>query len=268
MSATEASSAAYLDGLAAAWPDELAAELSLLGVGTIDSTQRLARRLLDRHYEEEETPRPFVVVAGSQTEGRGRQGRTWQSAAGLGLWASLALPVSESRLQELPMRVAVALAEAANRALGSSACRLKWPNDLTVGRRKLGGLLIDAASRPDGEGWAIAGLGVNHGHSDAELPGADSISLRAVAGGRWLAPLARFAADALETVWRELASGDSDWLERYRSLTVHRPGDALGCDLVGERLVGRFADFDARGFLVLDTASGPRTVRSGEVFAW
>jgi hypothetical protein len=111
-------------------------------------------------------------------------------------------------------------------------------------------------------------MGVNHGHSEAELPGVDSISLRGAAGGRSLAPLVRFAADALAAVWKELACGDSDWLARYRSLTVHRPGDSLGCDLAGERLVGRFADFDARGFLVLDTASGPRTVRSGEVFAW
>jgi BirA family biotin operon repressor/biotin-[acetyl-CoA-carboxylase] ligase len=268
VSASPGSPAGFPAGLAASWPDRLAAELSLLGVATVDSTQRLARRLLDRHFDEDETPGPFVVVAGEQTEGRGRQGRSWQSAAGRGLWASLALPVSESRLQELPMRVAVALAEAVNRELGTDACRLKWPNDLTLGHRKLGGLLVDAASRPDGRGWAVAGMGVNHGHAEEELPGPGSISLRAASGGRSLAPLERFVADAIEAVWRELRAGESDWLTRYRRLTAHRPGDALGCDLAGERLVGRFSDFDARGFLVLETPAGPRTVRSGEVFAW
>ncbi len=73
-----------------------------------------------------------------------------RARSGLGVWASLAVPVADrERLQALPMRVAVALADVVAR-VGGAACRLKWPNDLVIGRRKLGGILIDAVSRHDG----------------------------------------------------------------------------------------------------------------------
>ena len=69
-------------------------------------------------------------------------------------------------------------------------------------------------------------------------------------------------------VWIELVGDRTDWLQRYRRLAAHRAGDQLDCDIAGERLRGRFVEFDAHGFLVLETEAGPRTVRSGEVFAW
>ena len=159
MKVSPESSDSFLGELAEAWPERLTPDVSLLALREVDSTQRLARTLLDRHFAEQEEPHPYAVVAAAQGAGRGRAGRVWQSAAGLGVWASLALPVDQRNLQSLPMRIGVALAECVNRTLGTETCRLKWPNDLVVGRRKLGGLLVDAVSRPDGEGWAIAGFG-------------------------------------------------------------------------------------------------------------
>lgn len=253
---------------ATAWPRGLVAEVSLVAVDRVDSTQRLARALLDRHFREDESPHPFVVVALEQSAGRGRQGRSWQSARGRGLWASFALELDAASAQSLPMRVGVALATVVNEALGAELCRIKWPNDLVVGRAKLGGLLVDAVTRPGGRVWSVVGYGINHGHGAGELPVAGSVSLRLAGGTRPLPSAAELLARVQEVLWSELSGDRSDWLERYRSMAAHRLGDRIVCDLPGGRLDGSFAGFDEHGFLVVATEAGVRTVRSGEVFAW
>jgi BirA family biotin operon repressor/biotin-[acetyl-CoA-carboxylase] ligase len=259
---------AALGDFPARWPRQLVAEISLVAVDRVDSTQRMARALLDRHLREDETPHPFVVVALEQSAGRGRQGRSWASAAGKGLWASFVLELDARCAQSLPMRVALALATAVNGLLGEPRCRLKWPNDLVIGHDKLGGLLVDAVTRPDGRVWSVVGFGINHGHGADELPAPGAVSLRLAAGPRSASTLAELLARAQTELWSELSRDDSDWLERYRSLAAHRSGDPISCDLPDGRLEGTFAGFDEYGFLVVATERGPRTVRSGEVYSW
>jgi BirA family biotin operon repressor/biotin-[acetyl-CoA-carboxylase] ligase len=109
---------------------------------------------------------PCLLVAEHQTAGRGRQGRTWQSARGASLTFSLALPLSPADVSGLSLVVGVAIAD----ALDPSGKRLgvKWPNDLwlmdgglATGRgRKLGGILIETV--PVGERRvAVIGVGLN-----------------------------------------------------------------------------------------------------------
>ena len=248
------------------WPVSLRGRVNAVCARSLDSTQTLARRLLDRHFAEDETPEPFAVVALAQSAGLGRRGRSWSSSSGLGVWASLAVPVADrDRLQALPMRAAVALADVVAR-VGGVACRLKWPNDLMIGHRKLGGILIDAVSRHDRELWAVIGFGINHGHGESELPTPESVSLR-LAGATPLPPLGEMAGAAVAAVFDEIVS-DRPWLGRYRGLTAHGAGDPIECEVAGESLAGRFAGFDERGFLRLATPTGERLVASGEVFSW
>ena len=254
-------------GPAPDWPGRLAAQVSLVTLDRVDSTQRLARTLLDRHFREDEEPRAFAVVACEQVAGRGRRGRSWASAEGRGVWASLVTPTRQEALPLLPVQVSVALAELVNRSL-DGACRLKWPNDLVVGRRKLGGLLVDAVGRREGEFWAIVGIGLNHGHAADELPHPAAVSLRLAAGSRSVPDLASFTTSTLEAVWTGLHAERRDWIPTYRELSAHARGDALACELEEGRVEGRFVEFDDRGFLVLDTGEGRRTIRSGEVFEW
>lgn len=252
--------------LRADWPGGLVGEVALIALDRVASTQDLARALLDRHFAEDEEPHPFAVVARAQSAGHGRRGRRWESGEDLGVWASLALPAADEALAALPMRSAVALASVVADETG--ACGLKWPNDLLIGRDKVGGLLVDAVSSPTSGAWAVVGFGINHGHSREQLPVPAATSLALAAGERPLVPLGRFAARCLATLWRELSGADPAWVERYRQLSVHREGDAIAADLEGERVEGRFAGFDDAGFLLLDTGSGRRRIHSGEVYAW
>jgi len=239
-------------------------------VSRLDSTQRLARTLLDQCVHEDEGPLPFVVAALEQSAGRGRQGRTWWSPAGSGLAASLVLPVASlDRLQELPIRTAVALADYVSACVGAD-CRIKWPNDLVVGRRKFGGILVDAVTPPaPADSWAIVGFGLNYASPEARLlPEATSAIEEAARLGAIPPSFARFVIGGITSVWDALSSERPDWVERFAALSAHVPGDRLRFEIGGETVAGDFRGFDEHGFLELETSAGVRRIRSGEIFSW
>ena len=96
-----------------------------------------------------------VVIADEQTAGRGRRGATWQSPAGAGLWMSTVLPWTRPA-SHVTLLVGLAVAEAIEAAAVRVRVGLKWPNDLFVGRRKLGGVLCESAGAA-----VVAGIGIN-----------------------------------------------------------------------------------------------------------
>jgi len=109
-----------------------------------------------------------VVVADSQTAGRGRRGHEWFSPPGSGLYVSVVLrpgrapDVARGRATKLlTLAAGVALVEAVEKATGLRV-NLKWPNDLYIGRRKLAGILAEAAGT-ESEDWVVLGYGINVG---------------------------------------------------------------------------------------------------------
>ena len=111
-----------------------------------------------------------VVVADTQGAGRGRTGKSWVSVRGAGVWASVLLrqPV-DAPAGVLSLRVGLQLAQALD-ARAATAIQLKWPNDLFLGDRKLGGVLTEARWRGDVLEWIVVGVGVNVREADAALP--------------------------------------------------------------------------------------------------
>ena len=240
---------------------------SLLLMDTVDSTQRWARTLLDVLLADEDEPTAYCCAALAQTAGRGREERSWSSRRG-GIYATLVVRVDgEEELQSLPARVTLALAAVINRALGG-VCRIKWPNDLVVGRRKIAGILVDAVT-PGGEGpWALVGFGVNHSQRDFDSAREVATSLAEEAAGS-PPPFEEFFAAAAIAVSRAAVAEPGDgWIEELRSLSAHAEGDLIRARLGGRTIEGSFAGFDENGFLVVESASGREVVRSGEVFAW
>jgi BirA family biotin operon repressor/biotin-[acetyl-CoA-carboxylase] ligase len=235
-------------------------------VDSIDSTQRWARLLLDRCLADDEEPEPFLCAALEQTAGRGRDRRVWSSALG-GIYATLVLRVeSEAALQAMPARVSIAIARAVNPILGDR-CRIKWPNDLVVGQRKLGGILVDAVTPAEGPPWALVGFGLNH--SQRDFGAASDVATSLAAEVKLQLPFYEdlFAA-VLAAVSRSALGSPAGWLESYRELSVHAVGDPVRARLPDRTIEGRFAGFDDSGFLLLDGPDGRIVVRTGEVFAW
>jgi BirA family biotin operon repressor/biotin-[acetyl-CoA-carboxylase] ligase len=198
----------------------------------IDSTNERARALAVAG-----APHGTVVTAGAQTAGRGRQGRTWTAPPGSALLLSLVLREIDALL---PLRAGLAAAD-----LAGPAARVKWPNDVLVGGRKVAGILVEG--RPQ-EGWAVVGIGVNAAVALADLPP----ELRDSAGtlGRSPHELEPMLAELLAALERRLAEPAAAVVAALieRDALAGRPvtwaggaGTAMGVDEQG-RLRVRLAD--------------------------
>lgn len=136
-----------------------------INLDEIPSTQDYAKSLAENG-----APEGTVVKATTQARGRGRLGRRWLSPPG-GLWFSVILrPVSRpSEITGLTLMAAVSIAEAVNSVTDVKA-GIKWPNDILVGGKKLGGILTEMTAEMNRVRYVILGVGVNVNFNTAILP--------------------------------------------------------------------------------------------------
>jgi BirA family biotin operon repressor/biotin-[acetyl-CoA-carboxylase] ligase len=231
----------------------------------VDSTNRLAWRIR-RELAEDEIDVEAALLAYEQTAGRGRQGRSWSSPAGLGIYATVCGRLADpQRLPVLPLAAAVALAEGLDRYL-PVPCRLKWPNDVMVKGRKLAGILVEAAVRPGASADAVVGFGVNHGHGERELPTPTATSLAIETGEP--PPLATLAWDLTEAVARELrlTQARDVTVARWLARSLHLAGDTLRCRRPeGTEVVGAFLGITPDGLLRLGVDGREELLVTAEV---
>jgi BirA family biotin operon repressor/biotin-[acetyl-CoA-carboxylase] ligase len=261
----------YLDEIARRRPE--GAPENLVVLPRVDSTNRVARAVVDEYQAEEQPLHPLLVLALEQTGGRGRQGRVWTSPAGKGVYATRVVVVEDaSRLQSLPLLVGVGLSRALAPYL-PVPCLLKWPNDLVVGLGgeretigKIGGILIEAVAQAGQPAVAVIGFGVNHGHETGDLPETGT-SLRLLGGIGGEVGLEELTWALVMGVERELAHlGDMSYAAAaWRELSVHRPGDPMTCRTADGEVEGTFEGLDDQGRLVLRSGGRPLRLSSGEV---
>jgi len=240
---------------------------NLVVVCSVPSTNRLAHHVVEEYEREAQHLNPLLILAWEQLGGRGRQGRSWTSAAGKGVYATRVLGIEATEaLQSLPLLVGVGLCRGLAPHL-PVPCRLKWPNDLVVetaaGRRKIGGVLIEALVRPGEGAAAIIGFGINHGQAAGELPESGA-SLRQLDSR---VPLEVLTWDLVAGLEHELEHlGDDAYAAaRYREQSVHRLGERIRCR-VGEGVIeGLFRGFDEHGRLLLDRDGEVVPLSAGEV---
>lgn len=102
-----------------------------------------------------------TIVAGEMKSGRGRRGRVWSAPSGAGLWlTAIGESIDPARLWELAFAVGVGVARGLERVAPAVPSRLRFPNDLTVEGRKLGGILLEAVLR-EGRATPLIGIGIN-----------------------------------------------------------------------------------------------------------
>lgn len=131
---------------------------NLVLLDVVDSTHAMARRLIAGMDEEELALGATVIIADQQEKGEGRGDRRWVSPAG-GLYVSwMRSGIDSDTISRLPMLAAAAALSAVD-SVGIADARIKWPNDILVGGRKLAGIVVFA--RHGETNWATVGLGIN-----------------------------------------------------------------------------------------------------------
>ena len=117
-------------------------------------------------------PDGAMVVAGCQASGRGRRERKWDSPAGLGLYASVVLRPEWPASEASGLAIVAGMATYwALEAAGVGALRIKWPNDVLAGGKKIGGVLVEPRIGGGRFEFAGAGVGINLRHQKGDFPG-------------------------------------------------------------------------------------------------
>ena len=237
----------------------MAVTWKVLRFDAVDSTNERCKALAAEGY------RDTAVIAGMQTAGRGRLGRSFQSPSG-GLYLSaLWRDCPAEQLLAVTPLAAVAVCRAVE-SLCDARCGIKWCNDVILNGRKLCGILTEASLRPDGSAaWLVAGIGVNV-HQASFPPALADIATSLALQGFDVSPVA--LADAILqqlSALRQVLPHPAEWRAEYRARCVNlgKPVQVLRGDTSRQATA---LDVDAQFGLLVQYSSGEtENVRSGEV---
>ncbi|MGO9013932.1 MAG: biotin--[acetyl-CoA-carboxylase] ligase [Dissulfurispiraceae bacterium] len=197
-----------------------------------------------------------VIIADSQTEGRGRRGRTWVSPAGKNLYLSIivrpGIPPKDASILTLMSAVACT---SAIQSLSSVPVSIKWPNDLMVADKKIGGILTEMKADADSIDYAVIGIGINLNLDSSDMPD----NIRETATSVMLQtghPQSRtlYALEIIKSLdyWYTtlLQSGKGPVIDKWKSLssTIGRTVTATTGEM---KLTGLAEGIDNEGLLIL-----------------
>ncbi len=266
-------------------PDRLLASEISHGLGTefvgqqikdyqqVESTNNVVKQLLINKGPGEDWRKldGLVVVAESQTGGRGRLERTFFSPEGKGIWFSLVLcpPFAPQEAPKCTLMAAVAVTE----AMYEFGLRpgIKWPNDIVYEGKKMVGILTEAGCDIDRIKHLVLGIGINANIKAEEFPEdlRDKATSMEIMKGEPV-PRVKFLQAVLRSLekWYKTAleKGFTPVLEAWRkySVTLGQEVRVIGIHS-DEEFTGRALDIDSYGALLVETAEGVRTVMAGDV---
>ncbi len=229
---------------------------------TIDSTNEEAKR----RYTE---PDGSLFIAECQTAGKGRRGRSWSSDSGENIYMSLLLKpdIRPDEVAHITPAVGLAVCRAINSFLpeGKSA-RIKWPNDVVIGAKKVCGILTEMSAEPDHVEYVVCGIGIN---VNTKLF-ADDISDKATSMFRETgltftrAKIAAAVMNELEGIYDKfLAGGFSAFLSEYKECCVTL-GRAVTVVYDKHQTDGIAVDISDGGALIVEIDGERREISAGE----
>lgn len=131
-----------------------------------DSTNNQAKK--SAGSESKPAKHGTLFITECQTGGRGRRGRTWISPAGSGIWMSLVLrpDIEPSSASMLTIVAAMAMTKAISENASKAECKIKWPNDIVLNRKKICGILTEMSAELEQIHYVVIGIGVNVNTTD------------------------------------------------------------------------------------------------------
>lgn len=249
--------------------DRLGSTIDLLYFPAIDSTNSEAERRIASGE-----PSPFAVVSGSQTNGRGRLGRVWQSQSTENLYLSVLFEpnIAPQQFQHFTLWAGIYICRELQRFVPKAPLKVKWPNDLHCGGRKFAGMLTEAKLDADGIRSIVFGLGLNVNSHPNNFPAeirSLATSLYAISGETL--PLNDVAAVVIHAIEKAYAVCIENTDTAEALAEAWAPLDALVGQQVtailrSEAITGIAAGIDESGALLLRMPDGSKQpIRAGDV---
>ena len=243
--------------------DHLKTIESLAVIPRVASTNLIARRIVAECIENELSLPQAMIIAGEQFAGLGRNSRSWSSPAGKGIYATTLLTRPATELPLIPLAIANIVVSYLRDIFAIDA-RIKWPNDILVGGRKIAGILIEARAQDD-RVFLVIGIGINvEPIDDDSRPNAVAISEVSQRDFRGVTSAIEAFIEHLD----ERLSRPFDQeavLTEWRSFSVHKPGDRITCVIGDHTTSGTWAGIDDSGRALLRNGDEVIAVSAGDL---
>jgi len=229
----------------------------------VASTNLIARRIVKECIDNELSLPQAMIIAGEQFAGLGRNQRSWSSPPGKGIYATTLITRSADEMPFVPLDMATIIARYLTETFGIDA-RIKWPNDVMAGGKKIAGILIEARIQP-GQAYMLVGIGVNvEPFQDDARPNATSVRDVATRGYQGIENatvkfIEHIDAGLSRRIKRE------EVLAEWRRLSIHRTGDAITCNLGDRSVSGTWAGIDEHGRALLKEGDRTTAVSAGDL---
>ena len=241
--------------------DTASAIESIALLGSVSSTNDLARQIIAACVDNEIAIPPSMLIAREQRSGRGRGSNSWLSPADAGIYATTIVRRDKDKIGLMPLESANLIASFITETYGL-ATAIKWPNDVLIEGRKVAGILIEARFS-DGTAFVAVGTGVNILKAGPMY--ATAVSVEEALG---TAPSVDDAVRAfVRKVDQSLATPPSaeETLSLWRARTVHRRGEKVNVMVGSQRIDAEWIDIDDEGRASVLTRDGIRQIAAGEL---
>ena len=217
----------------------------------VSSTMDVARELSHQRAEE-----GTIVIAESQSQGRGRLNRQWLSPEG-GIYFTLILrpKISPIYAPRINLMVAVAIAQTIRKLFGLAA-ELKWPNDVLIGEKKVCGILAEMNAETDAINFVNLGIGINVNTPVSRLEG-KTTSLKEKLG-KEVSRKELFHSVVKEIIKQQTLLSQEDLLKEWKQLSTTL-NQEVKIVMPGKEIRGRAIDIDTNGALIIKRADGSLT---------
>ena len=234
---------------------------------SLDSTNKAANQLVEAQAD---TASGAVILSEYQTMGRGRRGKNWVSPFAANLYLSMVWDFDQgaSALQGLSLAIGVAVSRALKQ-LQVGGVQLKWPNDIYIDNKKLGGILLEMVGDPAGQCTVIIGIGINHSMPEQSGENIDqawtdlaAVTTQAISRNRLAAYIINHCFDILSDYQQK---GFACYQQEWQEIDAFQGAQAV-VSTVNQSTVGMPVGVDEFGALKMKLANGEvKTFIGGEL---
>ena len=222
--------------------------------------------LLNELNDQSQLPEGTVLITNRQIAGRGQRGNSWETEPGMNLTFSILLRPRflEAKDQfQLNMAVSIAIGDAL-KSITALPIKLKWPNDIMIGDKKIGGILLESQLQGTSLSCSIVGIGVNVNQENFSHPGAASLySFTAIAAD--LESLLQRLLESLEHAYLDLRAGKASALKQRYLASLYKFKEPHQFESSGEKFTGSIHDVDENGRLCVKSGESTRLFSFREV---